>query len=459
MSTRIIIMDLDGVILDARDLHYESLNYALSLIDVKYIISREDHLKSFDGLPTKTKLRMLTEAKGLPISSYGDISKVKQEKTIELIKSTFGEDAHLISLFKKLKEEGLKMYVASNSLRETIKIALLRKGLMEYVDYFFSQEDVLAPKPSPEIYLKAILHSGFKPKECLIVEDSQHGRQAAIDSGAHLCAVENPSDVTYEKIKKSMDSIENKNSTTKWKGDDFNVVIPCAGLGSRFASKGYVFPKPLIEVHQKPMIQVVTENLGIDAKFIYIVQKEHYEKYNMKYLLNLISPGCEIIQVDGLTEGAACTVLKAKELINNDKHLLIANSDQFLEWNPNEFYYSMTADNVDGGIMTFQSTNIKWSFVKLGEDGYATEIAEKIPISSLASTGVYYWNKGSDFIKYAEQMIEKNIRVNNEFYVAPVYNEAIADGKKIKTFDIEVMHGLGTPTDLEYFLQNYKGKI
>ena len=236
-----------------------------------------------------------------------------------------------------------------------------------------------------------------------------------------------------------------------------NILIPMAGAGSRFEKAGYTFPKPLIDVGGKPMIQVVVDNLNIDAKHIFIVQKEHYKKYNLKYLLNLITDNnCEIVQVDGVTEGAACTTLLAKKYIDNDEPLLIANSDQFVEWDSNEFMYSMTADNVDGGILTFKATHPKWSFVKLGDDGFVSEVAEKKPISDIATVGVYYWKKGSDYIKYAEQMVEKDIRTNNEFYVCPVYNESILDGKKIRIFNINKMWGLGTPEDLDAYLKNYE---
>jgi dTDP-glucose pyrophosphorylase len=227
-----------------------------------------------------------------------------------------------------------------------------------------------------------------------------------------------------------------------------------AGAGSRFSKVGYTFPKPLIEVKGKPMIQVVVENLNIDAQHVFIVQKEHYEKYHLKTLLNLISPGCEIVQVDGLTEGAACTTLLAKECINGDFPLLIANSDQFIEWDSNEFMYSMGSDSIDGGILSFRSTHPKWSFAKLDENGYVERIAEKEPISDIATVGIYYWSKGSDYVKYAEEMIANNIRVNDEFYVAPVYNEAVKGGKKIKTFDVKSMWGIGTPEDLKVFLEN-----
>ena len=116
--------------------------------------------------------------------------------------------------------------------------------------------------------------------------------------------------------------------------------------------------------------------------------------------------------------------------------------------------YSMIADEIDGGILTFTATHPKWSFAKVNEEGYVTEVAEKNPISNIATVGVYFWKKGSDFVNYAEQMIKKDIRTNNEFYVCPVYNQAIQDGKKIKTFPVERMWGLGTPEDLTYFLES-----
>jgi dTDP-glucose pyrophosphorylase len=233
-----------------------------------------------------------------------------------------------------------------------------------------------------------------------------------------------------------------------------NILIPMAGAGSRFEQLGYTFPKPLIEVNGKPMIQKVVENLNLEGRHIFIVQKEHYEKYALKYLLPLIAPGCEIIQVDGITEGAACTTLLAKHLIDNDAPLVTANSDQFIEFKSNDWAKKL---GNDGSILTFEATHPKWSFAKTDKDGFVTEVAEKKPISTCATTGIYYWKKGSDYIKYTEQMIEKDIRVNNEFYVCPVFNEAIKDGKKINTIAVQKMWGLGTPEDLRTYLTDYKG--
>ena len=234
-----------------------------------------------------------------------------------------------------------------------------------------------------------------------------------------------------------------------------NILIPMAGAGSRFEKAGYTFPKPLVEIHGKPMIQEVVENLDIDGQYIFIVQEDHYRKYALNYLLPLIAPGCEIIRVSGVTEGAACTTLLAKHLINDDTPLITANSDQFVEFD--EDWQENLNDSADGNILTFKSTHPKWSFVRV-EDGVVAEVAEKRPISDVATVGIYHWKKGSDYVKYAEQMISKDIRVNHEFYVCPVFNEAIEDGKRICPVPVKGMWGLGTPEDLETFLSDYGGR-
>jgi|TARA_R110001599_G_scaffold75526_3_gene207280 HAD superfamily hydrolase (TIGR01509 family) len=452
---KLIIFDLDGVLVNARELHYEALNKALDTIDNKFVISRDEHLSTYDGLSTTKKLEMLTKSKGLSKDSHNIVWRLKQEKTVSII-DKFSPDFRVKDILRRLKDSGYEIACCTNSIRETAKLQLIRKGFMEYIDVLYTNQDVNKPKPHPEMYMKCMLRFGLSPKQTLIIEDSHHGRKGALESGGHLCAVKDCEDVTYEKINEHLEKHNKSVIIPKWQGGKMNVLIPMAGAGSRFEKVGYTFPKPLIEVNDKPMIQVVTENLNIDACHIYIVQKSHYEKYNLKHLLNLITPGCKIVQVEGVTEGAACTTLLAKELINNDEPLLIANSDQFVEWDSNEFMYSMMADEIDGGILSFTSTHPKWSFAKLDEDGYVSEVAEKKPISNIATVGIYYWSKGSDYVRYGEQMIEKNIRINNEFYVCPIYNEAIDDGKKIKTFQIKKMWGLGTPEDLNNFLENNK---
>lgn len=449
---KLVIFDLDGVLVDARELHYEALNRALA--GLGFTITREEHLSTYDGLPTTKKLELLTENKGLQKENYDLIWKKKQEFTSLIINEEMTYDERLRGILSKLKSQGYTICVASNSIRESVKMMLIRKGFLEYIDFFYSNQDVNKPKPSSEIYLKCMIKAGVNPDETVIVEDSHIGRKAAQSSGATLCAVRDVNDVTYDHIKKHIDKVnDNVKFKPKWQGGNMKVLIPMAGAGSRFEKAGYTFPKPLIDVEGKPMIQAVVDNLNIEAQHVFIVQKSHYEKYNLQQTLNQISPNCEIVQVDGITEGAACTTLLAKKYIDNDEPLVIANSDQYVEWDSNEFMYSMVADLVDGGILSFKSTHPKWSYAKLGDDGFVCEVAEKKPISDIATVGIYYWKKGSDYVRYAEDMIEKNIRVNNEFYVCPVFNQAIEDNKKVKIFNVEKMWGIGTPEDLQIFLK------
>jgi len=456
LTNKLVIFDLDGVLIDSRELHYYSLNDALKSIDEKYVITRDEHLSIYDGLNTTRKLNLLTETKGLPQEYHDMVWQRKQLATFELIKK-FPVNKKLIDIILKIKSAGYMIAVASNSIRETVKLSLLRIGIMEYVDYYVSNQDVTNSKPFPEMYWKCMIALHALPKDTLIIEDSHIGRQGALNSGAMLLAVENSHDVLWEDIEKKLQQISlQMTNNIPWKDRRLNVLVPMAGAGSRFAQQGYTFPKPLIEVNGKPMIQVVVENLNIEAHYIFIVQQEHYEKYNLKYLLNLIAPGCDIVQLNGITEGAACSTLLAKEYINNNLPLIIANSDQYVEWNSNECMYSFMADEIDGGIITFKSTHPKWSYALVGDNGFVSEVAEKKVISNEATVGIYYWKKGSDYVKYAEQMIDKNIRVNNEFYVCPVFNQAIADNKKIKSKSIDSMWGIGTPEDLNHFLNNFK---
>lgn len=449
---KLIIFDLDGVLVEAKTIHYDALNKALG---EDYKIEWSDHLSLYDGLKTNQKLEILTKNKGLPVSLYKKIWDLKQKYTIEAL-SNLGPSHQLIECLSTLTSEGYKVACCSNSIRKTILIVLSKLNIIEYFDLIVSNEDVKNSKPHPEMYWKAMSTMGCLPEEVLIVEDSPYGLLAASRSKASIMRVGSPKEITYSNLNKHL-TIERMNTTPKWKNDKLNVLIPMAGAGSRFEQAGYTFPKPLIEVKKKPMIQVVVENLNIDANYIFIVQKKHREKYNLDTLLNLIAPGCRIVEVDGVTEGAACTALLAKDYINNEGPLFFANSDQFVDWDSNEFMYKMQETDADGGIVTFKATHPKWSFAKINEvTGLVEEVAEKNPISDNATVGYYYWKHGSDFIKYAEEMVKKNIRVNNEFYVCPVFNQAIQDSKQIRTFNVKEMWGLGTPEDLKYYLENYK---
>jgi beta-phosphoglucomutase-like phosphatase (HAD superfamily)/dTDP-glucose pyrophosphorylase len=395
---------------------------------------------------------MLNIERGLPEDKFDLIWQRKQELTASVISETIEPNISICKIFEYLKTLDIKIFVCSNSIRHTTKMYLLKLNLMQWVDEYISNEDVKCSKPNPSMYIKAMLMADVEPRETLVVEDSHYGIKAAILSGANVSIVSSPNDLSQTFILKELDKYK-FTKPIKWKNKNMNILIPMAGAGSRFSKAGYSFPKPLVEIQGKPMIQVVVENLNIDATYTYVVQKEHYEKFNLKYMLNFITPGCNIIVTDGVTEGAACTTLLAKEFIDKNEPLLIANSDQYIEWDSSEFFYSMSNCHCDGGILVFKNTHPKWSYVKTDSEGNVVELREKQVISDMATVGVYYWKSGSDYVKYAEQMIEQNIRVNNEFYVAPVYNQIIVDGGKIKTYMVKEMWGIGTPEDLNTFLK------
>ena len=234
-----------------------------------------------------------------------------------------------------------------------------------------------------------------------------------------------------------------------------NILIPMAGRGSRFEEQGYTDKKPFIDVNGKPMIQRVIKNLGMEFnteyKFIMICLQEDFDKYDFTEFENVIGHNSyDVVILDDVTEGAAQTILQAKDLINDDTPLMTMNSDQLVDWDVERLFEM--CEQFDGVIPCFYGEGNAWSYARTLDNGYVQEVAEKKQISNTATAGYYYWKKGSDFVKYAEQMIEDNSRTNGEFYVAPVYNWAVLDGKRIGVFMVDKCYSLGTPEDLKEYL-------
>ena len=229
-----------------------------------------------------------------------------------------------------------------------------------------------------------------------------------------------------------------------------NIVIPMAGAGTRFSNNGISIPKPLVDVNGKPMIQKVVESINLEGNYIFIVRREHYQQFDLESFLNKIVPGCSIVIAEELTKGAACTVLLAKELINNKEPLLICDSDSLV------YFEKKLLKNylIDGAILTFEDDKPCWSYVETkGNLHRINSVQEKNPISNYASTGRYYWKHGFDFVHYAESMIEQDLTVNGEFYVSPVYNLAIQDNKYVMNILADEFINLGTPEELNKFIQ------
>ncbi len=237
-----------------------------------------------------------------------------------------------------------------------------------------------------------------------------------------------------------------------------NIVIPMAGNGSRFNRTEYPMPKPLIPIHQTPMIQLVVNNIrpACSHRFIFICQRSHAIEYQLHKKLKTYAENSILVELDTVTEGAACTVLAAEKWINTAEPLMIANSDQYIDFDINLYLNKMTHEQLDGLIMTMRAHDPKWSFVDLNAEQYVTKVVEKQAISDEATVGIYNFSKGNDFVSAARAMIKKNLRVNGEFYVAPVFNQLIEAEKRIGIYNIGAdrngMYGLGTPADLTYFM-------
>jgi len=234
-----------------------------------------------------------------------------------------------------------------------------------------------------------------------------------------------------------------------------NILIPMAGRGSRFEEQGYTDKKPFIDVNGKPMIHRVIKNLGMEFDkeymFILICLQEDYDKYDFTQFEKVIGHNSyDVVILDDVTEGAAQTILQAKHLINDDTPLMTMNSDQLVDWDIERLFEM--CEQFDGVIPCFYGEGNAWSYARTLDNGYVQEVAEKKQISKYATAGYYYWKKGSDFVKYAEQMIHDNSRTNGEFYVAPVYNWAVRDGKRVGVFMVDKCYSLGTPEDLEEYL-------
>ena len=232
-----------------------------------------------------------------------------------------------------------------------------------------------------------------------------------------------------------------------------NIIIGMAGAGSRFSEAGYTIPKPLCRVGNTTMIHRAVESLDLSGNYIFVVQRQHLIDFPwMADHLKSLADTVDIVALDGVTEGAACSLLYAKELINNTEPLVSINSDQVLFWNSEKFLQACEAEPDVSWVMTYPHNDIKHSFVKLNDAGLVIEAAEKVAISNIASVGLYHWSEGRLFVEGAEAMIANNERHNGEFYLAPIYNYT-ALNNSVKPYHVQASNFMpvGTPSDLSVF--------
>jgi len=238
-----------------------------------------------------------------------------------------------------------------------------------------------------------------------------------------------------------------------------NILIPMAGLGSRFIKEGFKVPKQIINIKDKHLIDISLDCLNYkDCNLIFVLRDEHVYNHHMdELLIKKFGDDISIVVLDQLTDGSVCSCLFAEKLINNDSPLVIHTLD--IEFRPVFDPHVMETLDADGLILTFKSNSTNYSYAQLDRNGNVTKTAEKKAISPNACVGIYGFKKGSDFCKYAKEMIDRDLRTKNEFYISPLYNILIEDGKKIVTESVDKMHIFGTPDEYNFYKNNVVQKI
>lgn len=450
-----LIFDLDGVLVEFKDLHKSAFIRAWNTIYPDHPIDDHFHSCVLEARSTHQKITIMESHLG-KICDRKQVSDLKQSITTELLESAPVYE-NTRAAIEWAHSRGLTLACCSNSIRSTVLASLSKLAPLTYFSVILSNQDISNGKPHPEIYQRAISMLDVDPSEVLVFEDSTVGKQSAREAGLRIVDVVDAMDITPKFLEECIHrpvsgSIRPLNKSV-------NIVIPMAGLGSRFQKNGYSTPKPFLPVFGKPMFEWVIDNIvppavRPNATIHIIVRAEHLDRFRELNMNNYT-----LHTVERLTEGAACTVLTIKEHIDNDAALVIANSDQYLEWDADNFYKCLFHPDFAGVISTFPQldpTDLRWSYANLDDQGVVTAVAEKKFIGPLATTGIYGWAKGSDFVRDTEEMIRTNVRVNNEFYVCPVYNATIVQGGKVRTHNCEKMWGLGVPEDYEHFIRNFK---
>lgn len=434
-----IIFDLDGVLIDAAGLHRDAFIASVRLSGVPF--TEEDHA-TLESLCTRQKLNRLIAAGVLSDDQADDVEIEKRRITRERLATVEISPSHC-EMIRRLTAEGYTVQICSNCISDTIQTLKDRHGLD--VAYCWGSDSVESPKPNPEMFLRAMTEFGFGPDDTLIVEDSLQGLQAAVLSRAKILSVSGPHEVNYEVVTTAA------NDRTTFPSPLTNILVPMAGSGERFRNAGYEQWKPLIDVKGQFMLSLAVKSLGVGGRYIFVSRTEDARKYSLRCITNLIAPGSSLVTTDGPTEGAVSTTLLAESLIDDDRELMIVNCDQCIRWDAKGFFDYAREGRFDGVSLTFRDADPKWSFCRM-EGERVVEVAEKKPISDRANVGIYWWRRGRDYVACAKGMIRDDRRVNGEFYVAPVYNEAITRGLKIGAFDVHEMNGLGTPADLNTYL-------
>jgi len=461
---QLVIFDLDGVLVDSRELHYEALNRAIAEVaGAQYVITRHEHESFYDGLSTNQKLRHMTLAKDLAIEHHKPIWVRKQELTEELVRERLRPLPHVTRLVRTLKAAGYPVAVASNCIKSSVASILETIGLLPLVDAFFSNEDVARAKPAPDIYRRACAAFCVPPERALVVEDTVKGFEAAILAGCNLLRVETPEDTRVEHVLRRMQELDVEPPPV-------TVVVPLAGssaqswLGGPDSLPAEV-PIFLADAHGCSVLEAAMRSIFSERfpmRFIFVVKEEQCSGFQLEALCCKAAryQPTTVLRVRGDTLGALVSALEARPLLDTDAPLLLFDGSHALSWGEGGSVDELLCGRFDGGMTTHTSSDPRWSYVRTSFRSAAaapvlvTEVHEKVSVSSTAATGLYFWRRSGDFVAAADEIVASNARTRGWFFLAPAFNLAISKGAKIEAVPVHQSWSLRSASEVASFVAN-----
>lgn len=466
-NIRLVVFDLDGVLVESRDLHYEALNKALEEgAGTQYVISREEHECVYDGLSTNQKLKMLEVAKGLPKDLHKVVWQKKQDYTESMVKAILKPTENILNAIKSLKKMCLPVCVASNCIRSSVKTILETVGLMPYVDVFLSNEDVENPKPAPDLYLKACATFGVPPGNTLVVEDSTKGFEAASRAGCNMLRVSNPNDVTEDSVKGRIRELETLT-------EDVTIVLPLSGPYPEIwqARETPEMPLYLTDIAGESVLELIGESLRsrrYNATYIFVVKESVAKAFDVEALCAkaVDYAPLKVVKVKTDTLSSIHTILQTPpEYIPDNIPLLVADGHHLPVWKDGASLDDLLGSHADAAMTVLQSTDPRFSYVRLNTNSRSSmdalskqgpnSVIEVTmgarPSSNLAASGLYYFKQASYFKKAAKAVIDANERWLGRFYSAQLFNEMVKDGKVTEALHLKYSWSLRNVNEIQAY--------
>jgi HAD superfamily hydrolase (TIGR01509 family) len=461
---QLVVFDLDGVLVDSRDLHYEALNAAIEAeAGTQYVITRAEHESIYDGLSTNQKLRLMSLTKELPLEAHARIWQRKQELTDVLVRQQLAPVAHVTQLLQQLKRCGYPVAVASNCIRSSVRNILDSIGLLPYIDACFSNEDVAHAKPEPDIYIKACASFGLQPHQALVVEDSTKGFEAALRAGCHLLKVDGTASVTAAAVFRRLQEVDAAPVP-------ITVVIPLAGNSPQAWLDGpesapAELPLFLTDVRGRPALEWAVRSIKsarFPMRFVFVVKDAQAAALKLESMC-VKATGYEpttVVRARAETLGALKTVLQARQLLAPGAPLLIFDGSHIVDWRAGGCVDDVLCSRADGAVTVCSSSDPRWSYVRMQSNSNAVlEVHEKIAVSNSACSGLYFWRRAADFLEAADAVVAADTRTRGLFFLAPTFNHTIRGGAAVEAVPIAQTWSLRTASEVSFFAEHFFSNV